>query len=154
MLAAAIGRTEDDVADEEEYAESVRATLATSAQYVGSLDPEGDRAARRTGGLGCPGRGTPRHQGDRASRLARRRGPPGWPRQGAPLRRRRVIVFTEYRDTQRYLVELLEAHGLGGDRLALLHGGMDEVAREHNKAVFQADPSRPCADPARDRRRE
>jgi hypothetical protein len=53
----------------------------------------------------------------------------------------RVIVFTEYRDTQRYLVDLLEAHGLGGERLAQLYGGMEEDKREHVKAVFQADPA-------------
>lgn len=54
----------------------------------------------------------------------------------------RVIVFTEYRDTQTWLAGLLEARGLGGPRLGLLHGGMDERRREHLKAAFQADPSR------------
>ncbi len=64
----------------------------------------------------------------------------------------RVIVFTEYRDTQHYLVDLLEAHGLGGKRLAQLYGGLDEMAREHTKAVFQAEPSpRPSAHPTRHR---
>jgi superfamily II DNA or RNA helicase len=52
----------------------------------------------------------------------------------------RVIVFTEYRDTQRWLQERLVAHGLGGERLALLYGGMDADAREDIKARFQAAP--------------
>lgn len=52
----------------------------------------------------------------------------------------RVIVFTEYRDTQRWLQERLAARGLGGDRLALLYGGMDEAQRERIKAEFQASP--------------
>jgi len=57
----------------------------------------------------------------------------------------RVIVFTEYRDTQRWLIDLLLAHGFGGDggeRIADLYGGMDTDDRERTKAEFQAHPSR------------
>jgi len=54
----------------------------------------------------------------------------------------RVIVFTEYVDTQRWLAGLMEARGLGGDRLGLLFGGLDERRREHLKAAFQAAPHR------------
>ncbi|RDI60282.1 DISARM system SNF2-like helicase DrmD [Nocardia pseudobrasiliensis] len=54
----------------------------------------------------------------------------------------RVIVFSEYVDTQRWLAEILEASGLGGTRLGLLFGGMDEHKREHLKAAFQAPPDR------------
>jgi superfamily II DNA or RNA helicase len=53
----------------------------------------------------------------------------------------RVIIFTEYRATQRYLKELFEIGGLGGDRLELLYGGMDTDAREQIKAEFQHDPT-------------
>jgi ERCC4-related helicase len=54
----------------------------------------------------------------------------------------RVVVFTEYRDTQVWLAGLLNARGLGGDHLGLLYGGMDTRAREHLKAAFQASPDR------------
>ncbi|MET3808701.1 superfamily II DNA or RNA helicase [Nakamurella sp. UYEF19] len=54
----------------------------------------------------------------------------------------RVIVFTEYRDTQVWLAQILAARGLGGDRLGLLHGGMDTAHREHLKNAFQAAPDR------------
>ena len=54
----------------------------------------------------------------------------------------RVIVFTEYRDTQVWLAGVLAARGMGGDRLGLLHGGMDVEAREHLKDAFQAAPDR------------
>jgi superfamily II DNA or RNA helicase len=54
----------------------------------------------------------------------------------------RVIVFTEYVDTQLWLAGLLEARGLGGDRLGRLFGGMDEQQRERLKAAFQAAPDR------------
>jgi SNF2 family DNA or RNA helicase len=53
----------------------------------------------------------------------------------------RVIVFTEYRDTQAWLQEVLAAHGLAtGERLALLHGGLNSDERERIKAAFQAHP--------------
>ncbi len=50
----------------------------------------------------------------------------------------RVIVFTEYKATQQWLAGLLTVRGLGGERLGLLYGGMDENRRERLKAAFQA----------------
>ncbi|MEW2388317.1 DISARM system SNF2-like helicase DrmD [Streptomyces venezuelae] len=52
----------------------------------------------------------------------------------------RVIVFTEYRDTQRWLHERLIQAGYPKDRIAQLYGGQDEQEREHIKTVFQEDP--------------
>ena len=52
----------------------------------------------------------------------------------------RVILFTEYRATQKWLHEILASHEFGGERLALLFGGMDPKEREAIKASFQADP--------------
>jgi superfamily II DNA or RNA helicase len=57
----------------------------------------------------------------------------------------RAIIFTEYRDTQKWLVDLLLTNGFGGDggdRIATLYGGMDTDTRERTKAEFQAHPSR------------
>ena len=53
----------------------------------------------------------------------------------------RVILFTEYRATQQWMHEVLAAHGLGAERLALIYGGMDPKEREAVKAAFQANPS-------------
>ncbi|WP_405683940.1 DISARM system SNF2-like helicase DrmD [Streptomyces sp. NBC_00057] len=53
----------------------------------------------------------------------------------------RVVVFTEYRDTQIWLQNLLRDHGLGGDRVALLHGGMNAEEREQLRLAFQAEPA-------------
>lgn len=53
---------------------------------------------------------------------------------------RRVILFTEYRTTHQWLHELLAAHGFGGDRLAIIHGGMAQEDREIVKAAFQTHP--------------
>ncbi|MEV6603542.1 DISARM system SNF2-like helicase DrmD [Kutzneria sp. NPDC051319] len=53
----------------------------------------------------------------------------------------RVVVFTEYRDTQLWLANLLRQEGLAGDRLALLHGGMSTDEREQLRLAFQKDPT-------------
>lgn len=53
----------------------------------------------------------------------------------------RVILFTEYLDTHRWLHQILTNHGYGGERLMILHGGMDSDERERVKAAFQAHPS-------------
>lgn len=53
----------------------------------------------------------------------------------------RVILFTEYRDTQKWMHEILVARDFGGERLALIYGGMDPKEREAIKAAFQASPA-------------
>lgn len=54
---------------------------------------------------------------------------------------RRVILFTEYRTTHQWLHQILAAHGYGGDRLGIIHGGMDHDEREKTKAAFQTNPA-------------
>jgi superfamily II DNA or RNA helicase len=53
----------------------------------------------------------------------------------------RIVVFTEYRDTQRWLEQQLRSHGLAGERLELLYGGMPADQRELLRLAFQADPA-------------
>jgi superfamily II DNA or RNA helicase len=53
---------------------------------------------------------------------------------------RRVILFTEYRTTHQWLHQILASHGHGGDRLGIVHGGMDQEEREKVKAAFQTNP--------------
>ncbi|MFY1586580.1 DISARM system SNF2-like helicase DrmD [Micromonospora sp. WMMD734] len=52
----------------------------------------------------------------------------------------RVIIFTEYRDTQRWLHERLLSAGYPPERIALLYGGQDPDEREHVKNVFTEHP--------------
>ncbi|MBD2112539.1 MULTISPECIES: DISARM system SNF2-like helicase DrmD [Cyanophyceae] len=55
----------------------------------------------------------------------------------------RVIIFTEYRATQKWLYNLLAAEGLvAGDRLMTIYGGMESLEREKVKAAFQTDPEK------------
>jgi hypothetical protein len=56
----------------------------------------------------------------------------------------RVIIFTEYRATQKWLHRILVDAGLageGGERLALMYGGMPDDDRERLVAEFGADPA-------------
>lgn len=52
----------------------------------------------------------------------------------------RVILFTEYRSTHQWMHEVLASNGLGGERIALLHGGIAQDEREKIKAAFQTSP--------------
>lgn len=57
---------------------------------------------------------------------------------------RRVILFTEYADTKRYLVELLTAAVAyterGDQRIRQFHGGMGDDARDEVQRAFNAAP--------------
>lgn len=62
---------------------------------------------------------------------------------------KRVILFTEWGDTKRYLIDLLTqavAHtDRGEDRLLVFHGGMGDDARDEVQRAFNAPPSEhPC----------
>jgi ERCC4-related helicase len=65
-------------------------------------------------------------------------------RPEAPWLPRRVLIFTEYADTKRWLHQQLLAAIEGSDRyeerIATFHGGMGEESREAVKAAFNADP--------------
>lgn len=62
-------------------------------------------------------------------------------RPGGKWNNQRVIIFTEYRDTQKWLHGLLAQRGLAKNgRLALLHGALLPDDREIVKAAFQAHP--------------
>ena len=62
-------------------------------------------------------------------------------RPGGAWNDERLIVFTEYRDTQKWLLDLLAARGLtDGGRTCAIFGGMDGDERAEIKAAFQAHP--------------
>ncbi len=63
-------------------------------------------------------------------------------RPGGVWNNERVIIFTEYRDTQRWFEQIFASEGLtAGGRLMTLYGGMKPEDRERVKAAFQADPT-------------
>lgn len=141
VLNSAVARTEDEVADEAEQDELVRDALATSAEFAEGLSAEQTKLLADMRSWAERNRGRPDAKAQALlAWLDEQVRPPG-PDGARTWNDERVIIFTEYRDTQKWLFDLLESHGLGGDRLAQLYGGMDEDDREHVKAVFQAHPS-------------
>jgi SNF2 family DNA or RNA helicase len=57
---------------------------------------------------------------------------------------RRVIIFTEYGDTKKYLAQLLgaavEGTDLGEDRIMQFHGSMSDAQREEVQTAFNGSP--------------
>ena len=73
-------------------------------------------------------------------------GGPGSPAiEGAPWTERRVLIFTEYTDTKRYLLQQMSGAIAGTDgaeaRIGQFHGGMGDARREAIKRAFNSDPS-------------
>lgn len=63
-------------------------------------------------------------------------------RPGNQWNQERVILFTEYRATQKWLFDLLAREGFAEEgRLEMIYGGMVNDQREPIKAAFQAHPS-------------
>ncbi len=62
-------------------------------------------------------------------------------RPGGKWNEERVIVFTEYRATQKWLFDLLAREGFAAEgRLEMIYGGMPSDQREPIKAAFQTHP--------------
>ena len=62
-------------------------------------------------------------------------------RPGGNWNDERVIIFTEYRATQKWLFDLLAREGFAEQgRLEMIYGGMPNDQREPIKAAFQANP--------------
>lgn len=62
-------------------------------------------------------------------------------RPGGQWNEERVIIFTEYRATQKWLFDLLARDGFAEEgRLEIIYGGMPNDQREPIKAAFQAHP--------------
>jgi superfamily II DNA or RNA helicase len=135
VLRRAIDEADVDVATEEEQAEKTEDALVTAARASREPSPEQLALIRELQQWANTAKG---RADTKAEVLI------GWlngvVRPEGVWSDERVIVFTEYRDTQVWLQELLAARGLGGDRVELLYGGMDVERRERIKAEFQASP--------------
>lgn len=136
ILRKAILRTEEDYADdaqvEEAQAEAVEAATEISAPLT-----EGQRGMLER--LSSWAEGAKNRPDSKADAIL------GWLqeylRTDGGFNDKRVILFTEYRASHSWLHEILTSTGWGGDRLMVLHGGVDQEEREKIKAAFQAHPS-------------
>jgi len=127
---------EEDFSDDDAYAESADDALVAATNVFQELTDEevGYLGELRTWASAAAAR--PDSKAAELLRWLERTIKPGgtWSDE-------RVIIFTEYRDTQKWLVQLLTANGFGGaDRLLTLYGGMETEDRERIKAAFQASP--------------
>ena len=136
ILRRAIAKTEEDYSDDaqrdvaeaeaiEEAGKHVRPPTDEERQMLDRLRSWAQQAARRTDAKATA---------VLAWLTSHLRDGDGWTNE-------RVILFTEYRATQQWMQEILASQGFGGERLALIYGGMDPKEREGAKAAFQANPT-------------
>ncbi len=127
---------DDDFANDEEYESTAREAVETASRHLTPLAAEEKALLSELRQFAA-------HAADHADSKARRL--INWLNDNlkpdGEWSDRRVILFTEYRATQKWLHDLLATSGLGGeDRLLTIYGGMASVERERIKAAFQADP--------------
>ncbi|AJZ57238.1 DEAD/DEAH box helicase family protein [Paraburkholderia fungorum] len=127
----------DDYADDEEYEAETGEVVASVSQVLSSLSGEekgllkqlSEFAAKASQRADC-----------KAQTLI------NWLkatlRPAGQWNNERVIIFTEYRATQKWLYDLLAREGFAEEgRLEMIYGGMPNDQREPIKAAFQAHPS-------------
>lgn len=135
ILRRAIAKTEEDYADDEARESAEAEAIEEASRRLRPLSKDERRMLER---LRSWAQQASRRPDSKAGALMR------WLKEhlrpNGEWSNARVILFTEYRTTQVWLHQILASHGFGGDRLALLFGGMDPKDRERIKAAFQADP--------------
>ncbi|HVA89945.1 MAG TPA: DISARM system SNF2-like helicase DrmD, partial [Chloroflexota bacterium] len=127
---------EEEFGDDDAYAESADEALAAATTLFAELTDQEEGYLRE---LRIWAQAAAARPDSKAAELIR------WLnaaiKPGGAWADQRVIIFTEYRDTQKWLMQLLTAHGFGGaDRLLTMYGGMETEDRERIKAAFQAGP--------------
>lgn len=128
-------RIDEEFGDDEEYDQTAAETLETASRLFRPPDQEetAQLDEMRQWAIGA----VDRPDAKAAKLLAFR---DEQLRPGGVWNNERVIIFTEYRDTQKWLFGLLSRAGLGGPRIDMLYGGMERDKREAVKAAFQFDP--------------
>ncbi|OJV90352.1 MAG: helicase [Chloroflexi bacterium 54-19] len=128
----------DEDADNDEDLEEAAASALEAAAPL--FHPPTPRERELLDRLGAWANKTRLRQDSKATRLL------AWlkeiVRPGGNWSNERVIIFTEYRATQKWLLGLLAAENMvANDRVMTLYGGMTTEDRERVKAAFQAHPS-------------
>lgn len=140
-LTLAFDRLDDEVADEQDLADATEDALRLAGA---TAETPGIEAARLLEEMSAWAAVAGGRADSKATRLLEQLDGTCRPLSEDRVRRwndERVIVFTEYRDTQAWLQTLLTAHGLGAERLELLYGGMNPEHRERIRDAFQTHPS-------------
>lgn len=126
----------DDYADDEEYEAEVGEVVSSVSQVLSPLATEEKALLRQLSEYAVKA-------GQRPDCKARTL--IDWLkktlRPGDQWNEERVIIFTEYRATQKWLFDLLAREGFAADgRLEMIYGGMPNDQREPIKAAFQTHP--------------
>jgi superfamily II DNA or RNA helicase len=137
MLKRDLDRIDEDYADDEEYDEATGEAVETASRLFSEATAEElglIRTMRDWAERACS------QNDSKARKLI------AWLnehiRPGGQWADERIILFTEYRATQKWLSEVLASEGLAGqDRMMTMYGGMDSKHREAVKAAFQSSPA-------------
>ncbi len=135
ILRRAIAKTEEDYADDDTRESAEGEAIEAASRRLRPLSNDERKLVERLRAWALPASRRPDSKAEALMRWLKDHLQPG-----GEWSKAHVILFTEYRTTQTWLHEILASHGFGGDRLALIFGGMDPKEREAVKAAFQADP--------------
>jgi superfamily II DNA or RNA helicase len=131
-----VEEADNDFADDEEYEEITLDAIETASRHVPQVNTEEKKLLSKL-----------REYAETAATRAdsKARCLTSWLndnlKSGGEWSNRRVIIFTEYRATQKWLHALLASEGLAEEgRLLTMYGGMALDERERIKAAFQASP--------------
>lgn len=136
ILQRQLDANEEDFGDDEEYEEFTESAIAATSPLFRELSPEEQHNLDRMKTLADQASQRPDTKAQALLNWihSQIRCQGNWTNQ-------RVIIFTEYRTTQKWLYDLLAGEGLAsGERLLTIYGGMNSDEREKVKAAFQASP--------------
>ena len=127
---------DDDYADDEEYEAKIGEVVGSASQVLSAISIEEKDILKQLREYGAKASQRP---DSKAQTLI------NWLhhtlRPGGKWNETRVILFTEYRATQKWLYDLLAREGFAEEgRLEMIYGGMVKEERERIKAAFQAKP--------------
>ncbi len=162
LLKSAPGRDDDRAEQDDEQIgleedaqmdAATRATARVSAPSTESLRARERQLLDEMGRIAGEARGLPDSRVEKLLDWIRDNMCPDLARPGGPCvstpprwNNRRLLIFTEYTDTKRYLEQQLraaiEATERAEERIATFTGGMGEDTREEVKRAFNMDPSR------------
>ena len=142
ILRRQLDGVEEDFADDELFEEATADTLDAATRLFHSPTPEEEALLNRLGEWAARAQSVADSKARTLIQWLQENIKPG-----GVWSDRRVIIFTEYRATQKWLMTILSTAGFieGATdetrRTLLLYGGMPTDQRERVKAAFQADPA-------------
>ncbi len=136
ILRRAIQRADEDYADDRKAEEAIEEAISVASESVNSLTEKQTQILDQLSSWANQAKS----RADSKAKAILEWLDKHLKTNGQP-NKKRVIFFTEYRDTHSWLFEILTSNGWNGDLIAQLHGGTDSDEREKIKAAFQTDPS-------------